>query len=644
MKMTNDKVRVISFQIMDSASCQRCNLQARTPRSVPVAFHNLKGYDSHLIIKNLTKNYGKITCIPNTEEKYMSFTIGGAKFIDTFQFLSSSLSKLVDNLYEEGKGAQKFTNTISEFPNDPEGLKLLMRKIPYPYEYMSSEEVLDRSEIIAQDKFYDSLNERHMSNADYDHYLKIMNHFKFNNNREYHDLYLKLDVCLLADVFENMRSDGIKKYSLDPVKYLTLPSYSWDAMLKMTKINLELLTDLEKYMFFEEAKRGGISVITGRFSKANNKYMKSYDKTKKSKYIIYLDMNNLYGGAMCEPLPYGGFEWIENPDLNTILNTPDNHEHGFYLKISGSYPKKLHDLHNDYPIMPENEIIKNKEMSGYTRKIMRKFNDDGKEKINTTPKLIASLKDKKEYVIHYRNLKQAVSLGFEVTQVHKVMRFKQSDWLKVYIDKNTEFRKEAKSEFEKDFYKLMNNSVFGKTMENVRNRINFELVNDHLTMLEKTRKPTFKKRVRFNEKLYGVHMMKTKVVLNKPIYVGATILDLSKYDMYNFHYGFMKEKYGNKARLLFTDTDSLCYEVECEDIYQDIHDNKELFDLSNYSENHFCYDATNKKKLKKMKDETEGYVITEFVGLRSKMYSFQYEVKDEIKSVSKGKGIKVCKI
>eukprot|EP00732_Lithocolla_globosa_P002738 Lithocolla_globosa_v1_NODE_1901_length_2266_cov_255.919493.p1 type:complete len:188 gc:universal NODE_1901_length_2266_cov_255.919493:778-215(-) len=167
---------------------------------------------------------------------------------------------------------------------------------------MSSEEVLDRSEIIPKDKFYDSLSESNMSDADYEHYLKIMNHFKFINNREYHNLYLKLDVCLLADVFENMRSDGIKNYGLDPVKYLTLPSYSWDAMLKMTKVNLELLTDLEKYMFFEEAKRGGLNVITGRLSRANNKYMKSYDKTKKNKYIIYLDMNNLYGGAMCEPL------------------------------------------------------------------------------------------------------------------------------------------------------------------------------------------------------------------------------------------------------------------------------------------------------------------------------------------------------
>eukprot|EP00732_Lithocolla_globosa_P001283 Lithocolla_globosa_v1_NODE_613_length_3597_cov_230.357506.p1 type:complete len:583 gc:universal NODE_613_length_3597_cov_230.357506:1726-3474(+) len=510
-----------------------------------------------------------------------------------------------------------------------------MRKIPYPYEYMSSEEVLDKSEIIPRDAFYDTLSESHISDEDYAHYLKIMNHFKFRNNRAYHDLYLKLDV---ADVFENMRIDGIRNYGLDPVKYITLPGYSWDAMLKMTGVNLELLTDMEKYMFFEQAKRGGLSVITGRHSKANNKYMKTYDKMKRSLYIIYLDMNNLYGGAMCQSLPYADFKWVEET-LETILATPDDGEYGYHVEFSGHYLKELHDIHNDYPLLPENEIIKNEDMREYSRTLKKQFHQ-GKEAQSTTPKLIASLKDKKKYICHYTLLKQAVALGFQVTEIHKVMKYKQSQWLKEYIDFNTNLRKNAKSDFEKDFFKLMNNSVFGKTMENVRNRINFELVGDEKTMLKKVRKPTFKRRVAFNENLYGVHMMKTRVTLNKPIYVGASILDLSKHDMYDFHYNYMKSKYGEKARLLFTDTDSLCYEVGCDDLYQDIYDNRLLFDLSNYPKNHLCYNESNKKKLFKMKDESGGKVITEFIGLRSKMYSYQYEDGDQVKSDHRGKGIK----
>ena len=225
----------------------------------------------------------------------------------------------------------------------------------------------------------------------------------------------------------------------------------------------------------------------------------------------------------------------------------------------------------------------------------------------------------------------------KVTKVHRVLEFNQSPWLKQYIDFNTEKRKNAKNAFEKDFFKLMNNSVFGKTMENIRKRVDVRLVTDEKKLLKITSKPTYVSSKIFNKNLVAVHKMKETLTLNRPAYVGMCILDLSKTLMYDFHYNYMKKNYENKAKLLFTDTDSLTYEIEAEDVYQDFWNNKEMFDNSDYNENSLFFDKTNKKVIGKFKDEAAGIPITEFVGLRSKMYSY---MKENQKGGKTAKGIK----
>lgn len=183
----------------------------------------------------------------------------------------------------------------------------------------------------------------------------------------------------------------------------------------------------------------------------------------------------------------------------------------------------------------------------------------------------------------------------------------------------------------------MNNSVFGKTMENWRKRVDIQLVNHEKRLLKLTKKPGFKSFKIFNEDLASVELQKSKLVLNRPIYVGFSILDLSKVLMYDFHYNYIKEKYGNAAQLLFTDTDSLCYDIKTVDIYNDMAQDKHLFDFSGYRKDHPLYDVTNKKVIGKMKDELDGAIMTEFVGLRAKMYSLTYDNKEKrtAKGVSK---------
>ena len=624
---------------------QECNLQLRlNPEEVkiPVIFHNLRGYDSHFImqeigaiVKNHTYKNNKgeekqmnINAIPNNMEKYMAFMLGNhLTFIDSFQFMSSSLEKLVSNLPKE---SLKYTSKSFK----GEKLDLMVRKGVYPYDYMDSFEKFNHK-LPSKEDFYSILNDQHISNEDYEHAQNVWNKFSLKNMGDYHNLYLKSDILLLADVFENFRNTCLEYYKLDPCHYFTSPGLSLDAMLKMTNIKLELMTDIDMFQFIQKGLRGGISYIANRYSKANNKYMKEYYENKPSKYIMYLDANNLYGWAMSQYLPIGGFKWMTQKQIDNIdlAKYKEDSKNGLILEVDLKYPQDLHNFHNDYPLAPEKVKVTDSMLSNYSKRIADKYN------ISTglVYKLIPTLSNKEKYVLHYRNLQLYIDLGLKVSKVHRVVEFNQSPWLKQYIAFNTEKRKNAKNAFEKEFFKLMNNSVFGKTMENIRKRVDVRLVTDEKKLLKLTSKPTYVSCKIFNENLVAVHKIKETITLNRPAYVGMSILDLSKTLMYDFHYKYIKKNYGEKAMLLFTDTDSLTYEIEANDVYRDFWIDKDKFDNSDYPEGSPYFDKTNKKVIGKFKDEAAGVPICEFVGLRSKMYSY---IKDNEKGGKTAKGIK----
>ena len=259
-------------------------------------------------------------------------------------------------------------------------------------------------------------------------------------------------------------------------------------------------------------------------------------------------------------------------------------------------------------------------------------------KINGVEKLIPNLYYKKRYIIHIRVLEQALKHGLVLERIHRAIKFKQSDWMKEYIDFNTNLRTAAKNDFEKDFYKLMNNAVFGKTMENIRKHRNIKLVTNRESYLKVIMKPNFKSGVRFGESLMGYEMGKIKVVMNKLVYLGQAILDLSKIVMYEFHYDYMRQKYNDKnLTLCYMDTDSLIYSIVTDDFYKDIADDfKYRFDTSGYNSNRPLTIGLNKKVICLMKDELGGEIMTEFVTLRPKMYAYKTA---ELES-KKCKGIK----
>ncbi|KAL9968200.1 hypothetical protein ACROYT_G026547 [Oculina patagonica] len=583
-----------------------CNLKLRiNPKTdqIPVVFHNLRGYDAHHLMQAMSKlplaskkevkcgaNNMEVKCVANNMEKYITFSLGGLRFIDSLNFLQGSLDSL--------------------------GI--------YPYEYMDSWERFNETSLPEKEKFYSKPNDEHITDEEYEHANSVWKTFGCKTLGDYHDLYVETDVTLLADVFENFRKTCKEKYELDPAHYFTSPGLSWDALLKKTGVQLELLTDYDMHLFVERGIRGGISMVSKRYAETNNPYVEGYDDKKPKKYIMYLDANNLYGWAMSKPLPKSGFRWKRvMPTEKEIMRKNEFEKTGWILEVDLEYPAELHEEHNSYPLAPEKKKINKDLFSPYQKKLIKDLDLDPPD----CEKLVLTLEDKTNYVVHYRNLQFYLKQGMKLKKVHRVLEFEQECWMEPYIRMNTEFRKKAKNDFEKNFYKLMNNSVFGKTMENLRNRVDIKIVrSDENNKIRKlVASPLYSRHFLFSNDLVGIEMRKSLLFLNKPVYTGMTILDNSKILMYDFFYNHLKKKYGSRCELLYTDTDSLLVEIETEEVYEDMSVDKEKYDTGDYPKDHPLFCDKNKKVLGKMKDECAGTPIAECVCLRPKMYSILTE-------------------
>ena len=283
-----------------------------------------------------------------------------------------------------------------------------------------------------------------------------------------------LKFFLKADFFEKFIDTCLKLYVLDPCHYFSSPGLIWDAMLKTTGVKLEQISEIDKYLFIEKGLRGGVSYIAKKYARVNNKYMKNYDPKKPSKFIIYLDMNNFYGWGLSGYLPYDEFEWLKTVDGFDANSISEKSPIGYFLEVDLEYPDELHELQNDYPLALEKLAVSSDMLSKYCKKVADKY----RIKVGDVKKLISNLGNKTKYVLRYRNLQLYLSLGMKLTKIHKVLKFKQCDWIKRYIDFNTEKRRNAADSFEKDFFKLQINSAYGTAMENLRKRIKLRIVNN----------------------------------------------------------------------------------------------------------------------------------------------------------------------
>ncbi|XP_046806281.1 uncharacterized protein LOC124419759 [Lucilia cuprina] len=548
----------------------------------PVIFKNFSKHDYQLFAKELysfDNEAANITAQYNDSYISLAKTINtdiGAKIeirlLDSSRFMPNKLADLVKTMK-----IKDFKIIKSMFPNDENKFNLLIRNAIFPYNYLNSMEKLSDTCLPGREEFYNHLSEKECSLEDYKHAHDIWSTFKCKTLQDYLVMYLKSNVILLADVFENFRGVCKSSYSLDPCHYYTAEELSWDAMLKITKIKFPLITDKTKLTFLQKGLRGDVAVCAKRHAIANNKYLDDYNDQMPAKYLIQFKDNSWYEWAMSQVLPQSDFEWLtvnENFSLDSLTN---DHKYGYILEVELKYPQEVHDLHNSLPFCSEKKAL-----------------NDSKEE-----KLFADLNHKYNYVIYYKNLQQCLKHGLKLERIHKILKFKQTNWLKSYITLNSN----GKTCFEKHVFKLLTNALYNKIIEKRYKDTIIKFVNKWESEGKKMgirayiAKPEFKNVHIFGENLVAVELDNTYSYYNS-IYLEFILLELFKWKMYNFHYDCMMPKYNKNLELNYIDANVFIYTITIKDIYNDL-----------------CL-------LKNFKINGKA-ILKEFIGLRSKMYSLK---------------------
>ena len=620
------------------AAHQSCNLQRRVNYQIPVFFHNFRGYDSHLIVHEFPNIQNrKLKVIGQNMEKYIQVQWGeNIVFRDSLMFLTSSLDSLVKSLAKTGR--HNFThlhNTIAlQYPDvTDEMLHMLEQKGVFCYDYIDKHERLSERLLPTREQFYNRLAGEDCSAEDYARAQKVWTDFKCEFLGDYMKLYLLCDVALLADVFEKFRNNSLEGYQLDPAYYMSAPQLTWSAMLKFIDRPIHLITDPEMYRMIQPNIRGGLCHASVRYARANNKFMGPlYDHTKPSSYILYVDANNLYGWALSQPLPDDEYEWVSSDDCRDAMVAFQDkasrdqwysREKHYIFEVDMDYPPELHERDDDYPLAPETMTIE-ADITGEKQHALRaKYFGAA---CPFSRKLVCSFLPKRKYVVHGHLLRFYLDRGMKLVKIHRGISFTASPHLEPYIRNNSEKR----AQFKDDpvlyaFYKLLNNSVYGKTIENVAKRSDIRLVTEEDKARLLAEKPHCIDFRVFEDNLIGVEMRKLRHNINKPFQHGFCVLEWSKYKMYKF-YALLKDAFQDKVRMLYTDTDSFFLQFFVDDLPQELKSRGVYgaFDFSSISYLHPTQLHSNhhEGEVGYFKDECNGDQIVEFVGLRPKMYSF----------------------
>ena len=634
----------------------KCNLSYKQNYKVSVALHNLKGFDQNCILKSIKERHPDPKVIGQTLEKYISFSIGRVVFKDTFQFLANSLSNLTENLKadKERNLEENFRVTFKYFNQRwkkelegkgrdiAEAFKMITSKLIFPYKYIDSFEKFEETEIPSQENFYNDLSEESVSDEEYSSLKRLWYLFDLKNIGQLSDLYVAVDTVLLADIFENLRRVSFSSIGLDPAHFYTAPGLSWSGALKFEKLKIEIPQSQEIHDFFDENIRGGVAQASIPYSRANNPLLKGYDSSKPVSYVYFFDCNGLYARAMEESLPFGNWQKVD-VDAEDWLNIPTDGEHGYWLEVDLTYPSSLHEKHDGFPLCPEHYQVNFNELSDYQLSLVNHFG----LKETKIKKLMTTFHDKNKIGLHLRLLQFYCKLGLVLKKVHRVFKFKQANFLKKYMDMCYWFKTSGDSPVMRQFGKLLANSLYGKLCEDVKKQREIILTSKD-KVAEKIIKSPFVKSFDIFEdnKIFAFEMIKKQVLLNKPRYVGATILDFSKYFVYDWYYNqitplFQKIDPNIKISYQGGDTDSICLKITNVPKNIDIQkilkeEGAEWFDSSNYPKDHPSFSLKNKNRNGCWKDECEGIPIKESVFLRSKLYSIE---RDDEKTKKAGKGI-----
>jgi hypothetical protein len=748
------------------AACQSCNVKAQCPKNIVVMFHNMEGFDAHEIVHAICRLRNDIlppdfttgkeeeanddddddeddkkeeeelaevegpsgpivdmkklsnlrfSILANSTEKFMEIRFGAVIFRDTFKFADASLDKLI-------KSQRAIAPTLEEcFPilssrhpflkerRDAESLDLFLRKVPMAYSSIRDESYFTLPAVLDQKCYDNDLSEEPCSDKDYELVKHVVDHFKLRDQGDYHDLYLYTDVLTLADTMETMRAGWRRHCGLDLFGSVTLPSASYQAMLKKTGVRMELISDnnggMEMMKLINDNVRGGAFCIFQPYARANNPRVlpasppddsgselrelherirtgcpvdwseapanyvdwckkEGYDPEQPVSWIVYVDANSLYPTTMCMPLPIGDYRCEALPEqqaaristVRTLMDLyTDDAAKGYLVEVSFRVPQHLHDTLDYAPVAKR--TVELHELSEYQRTIAEKLGAT-----TGTEKLIPDLGVHRKVLYHIGLLKFWVEMGVEIFEVHSMWSWRQSTWMMDYIIGMARQRATTKDPVLREIIKKAMNSLYGKMLQDKtsqRNLLPFtsavafvkacgreNFVDSHIVQMDDGPGVPF----------FGlVERRRTGgIVLDSPRAAGFTILELSKLVMLRVHYKFFKATYADRAKLLFTDTDSLCYCIEAPNPLGDMLRSKEvLFDLISAFEECEAVAcspeevkalkaqlAAMKGRLGALKLENETSFILEFIGLASKMYSLQMiDRSGHPHSHMKGKGV-----
>ena len=589
----NDKVRhycKLTGNYLGAAhqSCIDYVNKVNQHKFIPVLYHNFSKYDNHVFFNDLINskpNKINLTVTPRTSEEHMSVNYGCVRFLDSMRFQQDSLEKSTESLKDDD-----YIHLKKHFPNH---WMLLKNKLAYPYEFYETledyEEPIEEVINYGSGAYFSKTKNKIPDPEEIDRTNEIIKLFNIKNGRELTELYNKADVILLADLFEKFIEISISNFGINPLYHISLPGTTWSNGLRYTRVELELIKNVDLFQMFENGIRGGLSGVFG------DRYIESDNNT----VILHVEMNNFYGFAMLLYRPTGNFQIYENNSItksfiNKVISTHDCSNIGYVLIVDLIYPDNIQYKSKNFPFCPENKTINPDNYTEYMKEHEPKPH-------RPTNKLICDQTNKEYYIVHFRNLKFYLRMGMIISKVHRIVSFDQSPWLQKYIDYKTKKRAEADSDFKKDYHKKLICSFAGKTMEDVRNRIKVEFAKN----TDERKILRFQSRLDFDGihksyQDYDTYTFKSNVVkMEKPIYLGFTILELSKLLMYETYYDKLQKYFGvDGIQINYQDTDAFVMSIRTTDIVNDLsklQNRYKMFDFSKLNKEHELFSNEFKK-------------------------------------------------
>ena len=631
--------------------CPNCNMRISLKYSTfAVVAHNGGRFDSKFVLDGYErKKFTGIDITPKSGENFMSITMYSKKgfklnFIDSLNFLNCNLDKLVNDLKSSHHSFPLMKEYFTKQGYNSETIENVQQKGYFPYEYITSCDVLNDEKLPSKECFFSSLKDKEISDSEYSFAQKVFTDANCQNLYDYLLLYLQTDVLLLAEVFQAFRNEMFITHNLDPAQFLSSPAYAIQSALYFSKRGVQLLNDVEIYSLFEKNIRGGFSCANVGYARFNNKDLGAeFDERKGVESGVFLDFNSLYAQVLSGKLPCEDFAELTENEVSSfsIENIDCAGDYTYALLIDYYIPDDVKMKTDDFPLSLHHLEVDDKQMSEFSKKLLRDCN----VKLPKCKKLIASHLPQKEYLIALPLLQNHVALGMKVSKIHRIFRFKQCAYFKQYIEKNIDLRKKSSSKAKGNYYKLLNNSIYGKCLFNLRKHSGkISLVMNEKEFEKRISDNGLKECYPISENKMLIKTERSSITLSHPLHVGWYILEMSKLVMYNFFYNVLKKHYGDNVSLIYTDTDSLLIKLRGYSFFDEALCSplNEYVDRSNFSKDHPLYDDSMAGVLGKLKSEIGQYSIREVVCLQPKCYSVLTnnpisEVKQSAKGVEKSR-------